>query len=59
MYHWTNLLAFYVMGHERRAQQIRPARSRCIRAVTESTRLCELLASALRCTVRLTLLLGR
>jgi hypothetical protein len=61
MYHWTNLLAFYVMGHERRAQQIRPARSRRIRAMTKAARLFELLAPALRNRgpVRVSLLLGR
>jgi hypothetical protein len=61
MYHWANLLAFHVMGHKGRAQQIRPARSGCIRAMTKTARLFELLAPALRSrrTVRVTLLLGR
>src|SRR5712691_5685165 len=48
---FADLVALHVMSHERRADKVRPSSACGIRAVTESTGLLELFASALDCRV--------
>jgi hypothetical protein len=48
MYYLADLLAFHVVRHQRRTHQIGSASARGVRAVAESARLSELLASAIR-----------
>jgi hypothetical protein len=47
--HFAKQVAFYVMGHDRRPQQVRSPRAGRIRPVAESASLLELFASALNC----------
>src|SRR5882762_6843972 len=47
-YHWSDLVALHVVRHQRRAHQVRPARSGSIRAMAKSAGLHELFAPALR-----------